>query len=112
MRSQDTLSLVAGVWGNPVGRDLAWAFVKKHWPIFLERYGSGGYSLSRLVKSGSVFHTREAYTDFKQFFKTHSAPGASRAVEQVLEKIDGNIRWLARDGREIEKWLSNIKWTK
>ena len=112
VRSQDTLSLVAGVWGNPVGRDLAWAFVKKHWPTFLERYGSGGYSLSRLVKSGSVFHTREAYTDFKQFFKTHSAPGASRAVEQVLEKIDGNIRWLARDGREIEKWLSNIKWTK
>ncbi|MDO8482318.1 MAG: M1 family metallopeptidase [bacterium] len=112
VRSQDTLSLVAGVWSNPVGRDLAWSFVKKNWPIFLERYGSGGYSLSRLVKSGSVFHTREQYDDFKQFFKTHSAPGASRAVEQVLEKIDGNIRWLARDGKNIEKWLSNITWTK
>ncbi len=111
VRSQDTLSLVAGVWGNPVGRDLAWAFVKKNWPTFLERYGSGGYSLSRLVKSGSVYHSREWYSDFKEFFRTHSAPGASRAVEQVLEKIDGNIQWLARDGKKIEKWLSSIKLT-
>lgn len=106
VRSQDTLSLVAGVWGNSVGHDLAWEFVKKHWPTFLERYGSGGYSLSRLVKSGSVFHTRESYDDFKKFFKTHPAPGAARAVLQVLEKIDGNIRWLARDGEKIHKWLS------
>jgi hypothetical protein len=29
-------------------------------------------------------------------------------VEQVLEKIDGNIRWLARDGNKIEKWLSDV----
>ena len=107
VRSQDTLGLVAGVWGNPVGRELAWEFVKKNWPTFLERYGSGGYSLSRLVKAGSVFHTREAYNDFKKFFKTHNAPGASRAVEQVLEKIDGNVRWLDRDGKKIKNFLTD-----
>ena len=109
VRSQDTLSLVVGVWSNPAGKELAWGFVKKNWSVFLERYGGGGYALSRLVKSGSVFHTREVYNDFKKFFKTHPAPGAARAVEQVLEKIDGNIRWLARDGKKIEKWLSNPK---
>ncbi|MDO8590645.1 MAG: M1 family metallopeptidase, partial [bacterium] len=108
VRSQDTLGIVASVWSNPSGHDLAWQFVKKHWPIFLERYGSGGYSLSRLVNTGSVFKTRKVYNDFKKFFRTHPVPGASRAVEQVLEKIDGNIRWLARDGKEIEEWLLNL----
>lgn len=109
VRSQDTLSIVGAVWGNPAGRGLAWRFVKKHWPIFLERYGGGGYALSRLVKAGSVFHTREAYNDFKKFFRTHPAPGAARAVEQVLEKIDGNIRWLARDGKKIAKLVEDLK---
>ena len=105
VRNQDTLSIIGSVWGNPAGRDLAWSFVKKHWPIFLERYGSGGHSLSRLVKAGSTFNTRKAYDDFKKFFKTNPAPGAARAVEQVLEKIDGNVRWLTRDGKAIERWL-------
>ncbi len=108
VRSQDTLGMVAGVWGNPVGRDLAWNFVKKNWPIFLERYGGGGYSLSRFIKAGAVFNTREQYSDFKKFFKTHPAPGASRSVEQVLEKIDGNIRWLERDGEKIGRWLKPL----
>jgi len=86
---------------------LAWKFIKKNWPIFLERYGSGGYALSRLVKNGAIFHTREEYKDFKKFFRTHPAPGASRAVEQALEKIDGNIRWLKRDYKLMESWFSN-----
>jgi aminopeptidase N len=109
VRAQDTLSIVSSVFSNLSGSQLAWEFVKKHWPIFLERYGSGGYALSRLIKSANIFHTREAYSDFKQFFKVHPAPGAARAVEQVLEKIDGNIRWIARDGKIINKWLSDKK---
>lgn len=107
VRSQDTLGMVESVWSNPVGRDLAWRFVKKHWSTFLSRYG-GGYSLSRLVKAGSVFNTREAYKDFKNFFKTHPAPGAARAVEQVLEKIDGNNRWLSRDVKQLGEWLKSL----
>lgn len=107
VRSQDALGVIASVWGNPLGRDLAWQFVKKNWSVFLERYGGGGYSLSRIVKAGNVFNTRAEYNDFKKFLKTHPAPGASRSVEQVLEKIDGNIRWLERDGEKIKKYLAN-----
>lgn len=108
VRIQDTLGIVSAVWANPAGSALAWQFVKKNWAVFLERYGSGGYALSRLVKAGSVFHTREEYRDFKQFFKTHPAPGAERAILQALEKIDGNIRWLELDGDKIKKWLSQL----
>ncbi len=109
VRGQDSLSIVVSVWSNPAGRDLAWQFVKKNWGVFLERYGSGGHSLSRLLKAGAGFNTRSAYNDFKNFFKTHPAPGAVRAVSQVLEKIDGNILWLARDGKKIEHWLCTYK---
>ncbi|MES2088233.1 MAG: M1 family metallopeptidase [Patescibacteria group bacterium] len=109
VRGQDALSLVASVLGNPAGSDLAWAFLKKNWPTFLERFGDGGHQLSRLIKTCVVFSTREAYTDIKTFFKTHPAPGASRAVEQALEKIDGNIRWLERDGKKIEEFLKNYE---
>ncbi len=105
VRLQDGLSVLASVLGNSKGRSLAWEFVKKNWPTLLERYGTGGHSLSRLISATSGFTTREAYNDLKKFFKTHPAPGATRAVEQVLEKIDGNIRYLAREGKNIDIWL-------
>ena len=101
-RAQDSLSIIGAVFANPKGRDIAWEYTKKNWPTFLERYGGGGYALSRLVKSLTGFTTKEKYNDIKKFFKKHPAPGATRAVEQVLEKIDGNIAWAKRDVKSIE----------
>jgi puromycin-sensitive aminopeptidase len=107
VRTQDALSIVAGVWTNPVAKELGWQFVKKNWSVILERYAGGGSFLSRIIKVGGIFTTKEEYNDFKNFFKKNPAPGASRAVEQTLEKIDGNIRWLARDKESIGKYLTN-----
>lgn len=105
VRMQDRNGAFASVLVNPIGRELGWKFIKKNWKKIGEAYGDGNHLLSRLIGVLNRNTTRVAYDDIKAFFKTHSAPAAERTVEQTLEHIDSNVRWLARDGKKIEKWL-------
>ncbi|OGI60173.1 hypothetical protein A2641_03790 [Candidatus Nomurabacteria bacterium RIFCSPHIGHO2_01_FULL_37_25] len=105
VRAQDSISIIFSVGGNVVGRDIWFDFIRKNWKTLVLRYGDGGHTLSRLVKAiggtAEVKHLRS----FKKFFTTHDAPGAKRAIEQVLERLEGNIAWLKRDEKIIEKFL-------
>jgi puromycin-sensitive aminopeptidase len=110
VRIQDTAQIFASVWANPIGRKIAWEFTKKNWKVLLERYPSSGHILNRFIKPASVFVAEKDAKDVSAFFKTHSAPGAERAIEQTLEKIYANSAWLKRDSKSIETWLkSNLK---
>lgn len=106
VRLQDRNGAFASVLVNPHGRALAWEFIKKNWKKIGDAYGEGNHLLSRLISVLNRHTTKEAYDDIKTFFKTHSAPAAERAVEQTLEAIDSNIRWLKRDGKKIGTWLA------
>jgi puromycin-sensitive aminopeptidase len=105
VRDQDAPHLLAAVWSNILGRDLAWAFIKHNWPIILKKYGEGGHFLSRLLSPlGS--HTRATdIADIKKFFSKNAAPGASRTLEQSYERIASNAAWLADDREKIKNWL-------
>ena len=65
--------------------------------------------LSRLISVLNRNTTIEAYKDIQAFFKMHQAPSAERTIEQTLEHIDSNIKWLARDEQKIAQWLKNNK---
>ena len=105
VRPQDTIGIISSVGANPAGRDVWWNFVKKNWKILVSRYGDGGHQLSKLVKAINSSAESKHLSSFKKFFKTHPAPGAKRAIEQVLERLEGNIVWLKKDGKKIEKFL-------
>ena len=109
VRMQDRNRGFASVLVNPAGRTLGWKVLKKNWKNIGEAYGEGNHLLSRLVAVLNRNTTKEAYDDIKTFFKTHSAPAAERAVEQVLENVDSNVRWLKRDEKKISKWLKENK---
>lgn len=104
VRAQDTMRFVGATLSNSKGRDLAWKFIKKEWPAFIERYG-GGKSLSSLVSYLGVFVRRNDAVDIEKFFKKNPAPGAARTTEQVLERIYMKASWLSRDKKKIAKWL-------
>jgi puromycin-sensitive aminopeptidase len=105
VRSQDTIRVVAGVAGNPHGRELAWEFVKAHWQEFDRRYGGGGFLLMRLIEAvTSQFATLAKEREIAEFFLTHPAPSAARTVQQCLERIRINTRWLANNRLELTAW--------
>lgn len=105
VRTQDTTSIISSVAGNPIGRDIWWNFVTKNWKTLVSRYGDGGHTLGRLVKAISASSEKKHLAQFKKFFASHDAPGATRAIEQVMERLESNTAWLARDGKAIAKFL-------
>lgn len=109
VRSQDSIVGINNVAGNPMGRELAWDFVKKNWLEILARYGQGGHMLPHFVKVGGVFKTKEKAKEVRGFFKAHETPGAERAVEQTIERIESKADWLARDREKIKNWLKEAK---
>ncbi len=105
VRPQDAFIVMGGAWANPRGKELAWEFVKKNWKMLVERYGQGGHTLPRFIQPAGGFATLEKAREFKAFFRKNPAPGAERAVEQVIERIRSNIAWLTRDKEDVARWL-------
>lgn len=108
VRSQDTPSMVSGVWQNSYGRDLTWKFIKNNWKIILKDYGHGGHFLSRLLAPLGSHTDKKDAIDAKKFFAKNSAPGSERTLEQSYERIYSNDAWVKADKMKIKKWLSNL----
>ena len=107
VRMQDTVAMVLGVAGNRNnGAQMAWDFVKSNWGEFDRRYGSGGFAIMRLVGLTSNFVTAEASQGVERFFQENPTPAASRSIQQCLERIDLNIRWLERNRDDLGEWLA------
>lgn len=108
VRIQDTVAILSSVGANPAGRDVWMSFISNNWKTLISRYGGGGFTISRLIKGISASAEEKHFKTFKKFFETHEAPGAKRSIEQVLERLEGNILWLKRDKKIIEKFLKQI----
>lgn len=106
VRPQDSVSILSSVGANPRGRDIWWSFMKKNWKTMVSKYGQGGLTLGRAVKCIGGSAEEKHLKEFKNFFTNHEAPGAKRSIDQVMERLEGNIAWLKRDLKKIEKFLS------
>ena len=106
VRVQDTVLVVNAVASNRHGRDMAWEFVKANWAEFNRRYGRGGFAIMNLVAITGAFTTEERAQDVDEFFKTHPASSANRTIQQSLERIRLNVKWLERNRQELAGWFS------
>jgi puromycin-sensitive aminopeptidase len=105
VRSQDTVLVVVSLAGNRHGRALAWEFVKANWEELDRRYGRGGFAIMRLVGITGAFTTPERAQEVEEFFRDHPAPSAQRTIQQSLERIRLNVKWLERNRQELAEWF-------
>lgn len=105
VRFQNSLQIIASVWGNPNGRYLAWEFVKKNWKMLKERYAGGHYFVRVFGPAGEFTKVSDA-KDIESFVKKNPTPEAERTIAQVLEQIYSNAEWLKRDRESIKKFLN------
>ncbi|MFQ5552500.1 MAG: M1 family metallopeptidase [Thermoplasmata archaeon] len=106
VRIQDTIIVIVGVGANRFGRDLAWDFVKENWAELDRRYGRGGFALGRLVSITDAFSTPERVDEVEAFFQANPAPAAKRRIQQALERIRLNGRWLEKNRADLADWLA------
>jgi len=45
--------------------------------------------------------------EVRAFFADHAHPGAERAVKQAVERLESNVKWSERDGKQAAEWLAN-----
>jgi puromycin-sensitive aminopeptidase len=106
VRSQDTPAVLVLTAGNPRGRDRTWRFVQEHWEEIDRRYGKGGFAITRVVGITGGFTSMEHHAQVEAFFAANPAPSAARTIQQSLERIRLNARWLERNAGPVGEWLT------
>jgi puromycin-sensitive aminopeptidase len=107
VRAQDTPLVIVQTAMNKVGRDLTWQFIQENWEELDRRYGKGGFAIMRLVSVTGAFTTMERHDEVRDFFEAHPAPSAARTIQQSLERIRLNVRWLELNRDPIGQWLAS-----
>jgi glutamyl aminopeptidase len=132
IRSQDAVSLIVNVALNPVGRSIAWDWLRTNWDTLLDRFGSSMSFSSLILGVTSHFFTAQQLADgllcllplsidrhscmylpavicaVNSFFSSRTSLGsASRAVQQSQAAIQRNIDWLATNYGPVMQWLVN-----
>ncbi|KAF0979962.1 hypothetical protein FDP41_001115 [Naegleria fowleri] len=106
VRSQDVIYLLSGVSANPKATTLAWKFLIDNFETIKEKF-EGSFLPGRIVKLCT-----ETVTDPKdvETLKTTLEPlkfkGIERSVDQSMEAISINSKWLQRSKDSILKWLN------
>jgi len=105
VRSQDSLSLISAVMRNPAGTKLAWDFVRAHWSEIANL--GGAFGGGTIVENTRSFCDAGMRDEVKDFFTTHQAPAAERALKQSVESINYCVDLKAQQGTQLASWLQS-----
>lgn len=106
VRTQDTPFVIQNVARNPIGRTMAWTFVKQNWNKIVTVFGQGSFSIDAIVSETTWhFFTEYDLSDVEQFFSHVSVGSGRQAIRQSLEKIRANIYWKEHIESKVIRWL-------
>jgi len=106
VRTQDTATLIGGLFGRPPSREAAWAFVRENWDNLTRRLGIF-QSIPRIAGAVGAFCERQKHAEVEQFFKEHPVPGAERTLRQAFELIDSCVVLKERQAPAASAWLAS-----
>ncbi len=103
IRQQDYPRFFGALLSNPSARDAAWKYLKIHWDDLAEKVTSfGGRGAVSALGDACSISMRE---DVQQFFASHKAPGAERAVQESLDRIDTCLAFRKAQESSMSAWL-------
>jgi len=103
VRSQDALSVLTSVMGNPAGQQLAWDFVRQHWTE-VEKAG-GPFASAQVVGATSVFCDAGLRDQVTEFFAAHKVAAAERTYKQSIERINNCVDLKSQQETQLASWL-------
>ncbi|XP_078719720.1 thyrotropin-releasing hormone-degrading ectoenzyme isoform X1 [Lampetra fluviatilis] len=105
---QEAVDLIINIAHNPVGRSLAWAFLRDKWPILNQRYGEALFMTAGLINGVTRFLSMsEELEELQQFTQQQlSAQGQPNpAFGPALELVEANLRWREANEDNLTAWL-------
>jgi len=103
VRQQNYPTLFQALLAGP-GRELTWNYMKEHWSDLAEKVTSfGGRGAVAALGNSCSESMRD---DVKKFFTDHRAPGAERALQQSLERMNTCIEFKQLQQANMQQWLA------
>ncbi|KAF6356856.1 endoplasmic reticulum aminopeptidase 1 [Rhinolophus ferrumequinum] len=111
IKTQEFPGILRAVGRNPVGYPLAWQFLRENWNKLVEKFDLGSPSIAYMVMgTTNQFSTRARLEEVKGFFSSLKENGSQlRCVQQTIETIEENIRWMDKNFDKIRLWLQTEK---
>uniref|UniRef100_A0A671MFP1 Aminopeptidase n=1 Tax=Sinocyclocheilus anshuiensis TaxID=1608454 RepID=A0A671MFP1_9TELE len=101
IRKMDMFSTINYIAKNVAGQPLAWDFVREHWSYITQEYGAGVVSLGSLLDAV----TKRFSTDLQREQEEKNQGLAARALEQVIERTEANIKWVKENKQIVKDWF-------
>ncbi|XP_010620154.1 endoplasmic reticulum aminopeptidase 1 isoform X2 [Fukomys damarensis] len=111
IKTQEFPYILTLIGRNPVGYPLAWQFLRKNWNKLVQKFELGSPSIAHMVMgTTNQFSTRTKLAEVKGFFHSLKESGSQlRCVQQTIETIEENIRWMDKNFDKIRVWLQHEK---
>src|SRR6202043_2478195 len=103
VRPQDALGMVTSVLANPAGQQLAWDFIRQHWPE-IEKAG-GPFASAQVVGATGVFCDAGSRDQVMEFFSAHKVAAAERTYKQSIERINNCVDLKSQQEPQLASWL-------
>ncbi|CAI9170888.1 unnamed protein product [Rangifer tarandus platyrhynchus] len=111
IKTQEFPDILRAIGRNPVGYPLAWQFLRENWNKLVQKFDLGSNSIAYMVTgTTNQFSTRARLEEVKEFFSSLKENGSQlRCVQQTIETIEENIRWMDKNFDKIKAWLQSEK---
>ena len=104
VRSQDALIMLYWAFGHPVGRQVAWPFLKSHFAELMAKIGPGpGAGIVDVV--GGMCEA-ESPGRREKVFPGSESRGYERPLQEAVERAESCIRLKAMQQRPIHEWIA------
>ncbi|GAA5976923.1 hypothetical protein JCM10908_005680 [Rhodotorula pacifica] len=110
VRNQDVMVFVGDAARNPAATRKVWRWVQDNFATLAKRLGNS-WSLSALVRmSFSSLTSEEDAQAVEAFFKDKDTKSFDKSLQQGLDAVRANAKWLERDADDVEQWLRENKY--
>ncbi|XP_059178196.1 aminopeptidase N-like, partial [Physella acuta] len=110
IRKQDGLTVIIQVASNSVGRPLAWNFFRFHYAEIKEEYSNSVFQWMSIFGSLTRSYNTEFELNELKAFKASNVNNlgtGARNLDQAIETVATNIKWMQVNQKSIQSWLSN-----
>ncbi|KAM7416423.1 hypothetical protein PAMA_018469 [Pampus argenteus] len=107
IQTQELPLVISAVCDGFAGYLFAWDFIQDNWNQLIEKFPVGSFAIQRIIKSATSQFSSQTHLDqVRGFFSSLKERGSQmRSVQEALETIRLNQRWMERNLPTLHKWL-------
>nr|XP_046243201.1 leucyl-cystinyl aminopeptidase [Scatophagus argus] len=107
IQTQELPLVISTVCNGFTGYLFAWDFIQENWDRLIEKFPVGSFAIQTIIKSAtSQFSTQAHLNQVQGFFSSLKQRGSQmRSVQEALETIRLNQRWMDKNLPTLQKWL-------